>query len=139
MHRERRAIRRNGSYAPGSSVSVISECENATPKVTSDAVDGRSTLAVQALDMGGVHGAGEPDYTWDVASNQHDSSCAGLAAWDVKGTIVSMEPIVTRDGPEYRTLMAGLYNGVLKVEGGDTPNYSITYISGNRCALQWAS
>ncbi|MBR3314178.1 MAG: hypothetical protein IKG18_08580 [Atopobiaceae bacterium] len=100
----------------------------------------KAPLAIQALDTAGTYGGNEPEYKWDIASNQPDftwegQTCAGLAPWDTAESIFTEEPTVVldtnaTDGKPFSELDGGTYNNALVLNGGASQNYGIASIPG---------
>ncbi len=105
----------------------------------------KAKLAVKAADTSGEYGPREPDYEWEVASNQSEYGCDGLSRWDSKDSVFITEPAVEYDktapsvnGREYGELDAGTYDKALKLDlkGAVSNNYDFVNIPGNLVVKQ---
>ncbi len=98
-------------------------------------------LAIQALDTAGTYGGDEPEYKWDLASNQSQytwegQTCAGLAPWDTAESVFVEQPTVALDKSKtsnktFSELDAGTYNNALALSGGVSENYNIVGVPGS--------
>lgn len=93
-------------------------------------------LAVQALDTAGTYGGDEPEYKWDLASNQPDYGCAGLVRWDTVENVFVEQPTVevyknVTGGKTFKELDANTYPGALMLTGGVSQNYDIHNVPGS--------
>ncbi len=96
----------------------------------------KAMLAVQPLDTGVTYGEDAPEFGWDMASNQSDVCCDGLASWDVLDEAVTKDPVVALDttvtgGKDFPNIDAGNYPNALTMSGGEADNYMFYYMKGN--------
>ena len=99
----------------------------------------KAPLAIQALDTAGTYGGDEPEYKWDLASNQPDYGCVGLVRWDTLENVYEENPTVELDtenvtgGKTYKELdaSASAYADALVLTGGVSQNYDIHNVAGN--------
>ena len=90
----------------------------------------KATLAVKADDSSGEYGGTEPAYSWSIPADQ--GSCDGLAKWDSADAVFSTGPSAGLGGSQsYADLNAGRHEGIIKLTGGESANYTPEYFAGD--------